>query len=67
MNKRKTLIFIGAVLLLAALVAAPLVHRGDRVQYLTSKVQQGEIKDAVEATGVVNATVQGASGVMRAW
>lgn len=57
MNKRKTLIFIGAVLLLAALVAAPLVHRGDRVQYLTSKVQQGEIKDAVEATGVVNAVV----------
>ncbi len=57
MNRRKTLFIAGAALLLAALVAAPLVHRGDHVQYLTSKVQQGEIRDAVEATGVVNAVV----------
>jgi len=57
MNKRRTWIIAGAALLLAALVAAPLVHRGDHVQYLTSKVLQGEIRDAVEATGVVNAVV----------
>ena len=56
MNKR-TLFIAGGTLLVAALVAAPFVHRGDRVQYLTSKVQQGEIKDSVEATGVVNAVV----------
>jgi HlyD family secretion protein len=47
----------GAALLLAALVAAPLVRHGERVQYLTSKVERGEIKDAVDATGVVNAVV----------
>ena len=57
MNKRRVWLIAGAALLLAALVAAPLVHRGDHVQYLTSKVQQGEIRDAVEATGVVNAVV----------
>jgi HlyD family secretion protein len=56
MNKRTLFIAAGS-LLLVALVAAPFVHRGDRVQYLTSKVQRGEIRDAVEATGVVNAVV----------
>jgi HlyD family secretion protein len=57
MNKRKTLFIAGAVLLLAALATMSFVHRGDHIQYLTSKVQQGEIKDAVDATGVVNAVV----------
>jgi HlyD family secretion protein len=45
------------VLVVAALIAVPLVRRNDHIQYLGSRVQQGEIKDAVEATGVVNAVV----------
>jgi HlyD family secretion protein len=57
MSKRKASLIAGAAALLVAVVAAPLVRHGDRIQYLTSKVQQGEIKDAVEATGVVNAVV----------
>jgi HlyD family secretion protein len=57
MNKRRTLFIAGAALLLAALVAAPMLRRGDHVQYLATKVQQGEIRDAVEATGIVNAVV----------
>src|ERR1043165_4890779 len=57
MSKRTTMFVAGAALLLAALVAAPLVRHGERVQYLTSKVERGEIKDAVDATGVVNAVV----------
>jgi HlyD family secretion protein len=57
MNRRKTLLIAGAALLLAALVAAPMLRRGDHVQYLATKVQQGEIRDAVDATGVVNAVV----------
>jgi HlyD family secretion protein len=57
MNKRRALFFAGAVLLLTGLATMSFVHRGDHIQYLTSKVQQGEIKDAVEATGVVNAVV----------
>jgi HlyD family secretion protein len=51
------LIIAGAALLLAALVAAPMLRRGDHVQYLATKVQQGEIRDAVDATGIVNAVV----------
>src|ERR1051326_8277355 len=62
MSKRTTMCVAGAALLLAALVAAPLVRHGERVQYLTSKVERGEIKDAVDATGVVNAVVSGRVG-----
>lgn len=53
---KKWLLALG-VLLLAVLVAAPLLRRGDRVQYLGSSVMQGEIKDGVDATGIVNAVV----------
>ena len=54
--RKKWLIFAGVVVL-ALLAAAPLLHRGSPVQYLTSKVEQGEIRDSVDATGVVNAVV----------
>src|SRR5947199_277998 len=50
------LILIGAAALIA-LTAATLMHRGDRVQYLASAVQRGDIRDAVDSTGVVNAVV----------
>ena len=48
---------LGGAAALAALVAVALLRRGDAVQYLTSKVQQGEIRDAVDATGTVNAVI----------
>ena len=48
---------LGGAGALAALIALAVVRRGDSVQYLTSKVQQGEIRDAVDATGTVNAVI----------
>src|SRR5207237_1171567 len=42
---------------LGALVALLAFHRGDAIQYLTAKVQQGVIRDAVDATGTVNAVI----------
>jgi HlyD family secretion protein len=60
MNKRLTKkhwIIIAAVLLLALLAASALIHRGDTTTYLTTKVLQGEIRDAVEASGTVNAVI----------
>lgn len=50
------LILIGAAALIA-LTAAALMRRGDRVQYLAFAVQRGDIRDAVDSTGVVNAVV----------
>jgi HlyD family secretion protein len=50
------LILIGAAALIA-LTAAALMRRGDSVQYLASAVQRGDIRDAVDSTGVVNAVV----------
>src|ERR1051325_8293348 len=46
---------IAAVVVL--LVGARLIHHDARVHYLGSKVEQGEINDVVESTGVVNAVV----------
>lgn len=60
MSKRLTRrhwIIIGGVLLLALLAASALIHRGDTTQYITAKVQEGEIRDAVEASGTVNAVI----------
>src|SRR5438132_5924896 len=49
-----TLVGFGALAGLAVLLGVP---RGGRVQYLTAKVQKGEIRDAVDATGTVNAVI----------
>ncbi len=54
---RKSWYILAAAIVLALLVAAPLLRRRDTIQYLTTKVQQGEIRDAVEATGTVNAVI----------
>jgi len=43
----------GLVVLLAVLG----FHRGEVVEYITARVLQGEIRDAVEATGTVNAVI----------
>ena len=50
--------FVGGALLVAAGAVITLgAHRSDHPQYLSSVVQQGNILDAVEATGTVNAVV----------
>jgi HlyD family secretion protein len=54
---RKQWLIIAVVLLLALLAASALTHRGDTTQYITAKVQEGEIRDAVEASGTVNAVI----------
>ncbi len=42
---------------LVALIAVFALRRGDTIHYLTAKVEQGEIRDAVDATGTVNAVI----------
>lgn len=48
---------LGALGVLVVLITALGVRRGDSVQYLTAKVQRGQIRDAVDATGTVNAVI----------
>ena len=48
---------MAAVCALAALLGARLLNRGDRLTHLTAKVQRGEIRDVVDATGTVNAVI----------
>jgi HlyD family secretion protein len=50
-------LFAAAVVAMSLLIAAPLLRRGNRVQYLASKVERGEIRDVVDSTGIVNAVV----------
>ena len=50
-------LIVAGLIGLVALIAAWAFHRGDPVQYLTATVQQGEIRDAVDATGTVNAVI----------
>jgi HlyD family secretion protein len=56
LTKRHWLIIVG-VIVLALLAVSALTHRGDATQYITAKVQEGEIRDAVEASGTVNAVI----------
>jgi HlyD family secretion protein len=62
--KRKWLFLSGAVLLVLVILAFT-VHRNQQTEYLTAKVEHGDIMDAVDATGSVNAvtTVQVGSQV----
>ena len=55
-SRRKWLLAGGAAALIA-IIAAFSLRGGDHTQYLTSPVQRGEIRDAVDATGTVNAVV----------
>ncbi len=49
---------VSALLVVAAAsVAAGFRRGGDALRHLTAKVQRGEIRDAVEATGTVNAVI----------
>ncbi len=56
-GRRKVWILTAGVLALAAIVVVTLASRGDRLRHLTAKVQKGEIRDVVDATGTVNAVI----------
>jgi HlyD family secretion protein len=56
-RRRKVWLIAGGVVILIAALSVPLLRRKESVQYLANKVLQGEIRDAVEATGIVNAVV----------
>jgi HlyD family secretion protein len=44
-------------MVVAAIVAAKILHGGDPISHLTAKVQRGQIRDVVDATGTVNAVI----------
>jgi HlyD family secretion protein len=56
-HSRRRWIIGGGLVALIAIIAAFSLRRTDQTQYLTSAVQRGEIRDAVDATGTVNAVV----------
>jgi HlyD family secretion protein len=56
-RRRTWLLTAAGVLLLAAVLGAKLLERGDRLRHLTAKVQRGEIRDVVDATGTVAAVI----------
>jgi HlyD family secretion protein len=62
---RKKWVLVLVVLAAAAVLAAFVLRRGEKVQYFTAKVERGDIRDVVEATGTINAvtTVQVGSQV----
>src|SRR2546428_3088622 len=57
MNRKKVWVMLVGFAALAGLAVLLGVPRGGGVQYLTAKVQKGEIRDAVDATGTVNAVI----------
>ncbi len=48
---------IAAVLVVAALFAAFSLNRKEKPQYFTAKVEHGDVRDVVEATGTINAVI----------
>ena len=64
MNRQRWLIVAG-VAIVVILIVAFARGRGTPVQYFTAKVDRGEIRDVVEATGTVNAVVTGDGDVAR--
>ncbi len=56
-HKKRWLLVVSGLSGLVVLLAVFALPRGDAVQYLTAKVEQGEIRDAVDATGTVNAVI----------
>jgi HlyD family secretion protein len=51
----KRWIVAGAVILVVVVLAAFVFNRGDSVQYFTSPVERGDVRQVVEATGTINA------------
>src|SRR5437764_8119053 len=56
MTKRKWLI-LGSVVLVAGVFVALSLNRSAQAQHFTAKVERGEIKDVVEATGTINSVI----------
>jgi HlyD family secretion protein len=58
-SRRKLWLLAAGAAVLAAVVAAGLrlLHGGPPLAHLTAKVQRGEIRDVVDATGTVNAVI----------
>jgi len=56
-RRRIWLAVAAGVCALAVLVGARLLNRGERLTHFTAKVQRGEIRDVVDATGTVNAVI----------
>src|SRR5579864_5919596 len=56
-RRRRTWLLVIAASAAVLLIAAALLRHDNRIRYLGSKVEQGEIRDEVESTGVVNAVV----------
>jgi HlyD family secretion protein len=55
---RRLAVFVAAVVVVAAALSARFyLEGGDRLTYVTAKVERGAIHDAVEATGTVNAVI----------
>src|ERR1700675_1381723 len=56
MTKLKWLIVVGIVIL-SGLFAALRLNQDGQVQHFTAKVERGEIRDVVEATGTINSVI----------
>jgi HlyD family secretion protein len=56
MKRRGWIILVAVVVAVGALVAFALSRSG-QVQHFTAKVERGDIKDSVEATGTINAVI----------
>ncbi len=56
-SRRRLWLLVAGAVALAAIVTVTLSKRGDQLRHLTAKVQQGEIRDLVNATGTVNAVI----------
>lgn len=56
-RRRTVAVAAGAGVLVLGLLGAKLLSRGDPLRHLTAKVERGEIRDVVDATGTVNAVV----------
>jgi HlyD family secretion protein len=56
-NTKKIWIALAVVALAAALIAARMLTSRDTTLYFTEKIDRGEIRDVVEATGTINAVI----------
>ncbi|HEY8020660.1 MAG TPA: efflux RND transporter periplasmic adaptor subunit [Thermoanaerobaculia bacterium] len=57
LRRRRILLVLVLAGAAAALAGAWLLRRGDEVRYFAAKVERGEIRDTVEATGTVSAVI----------
>ncbi|HVG90539.1 MAG TPA: efflux RND transporter periplasmic adaptor subunit, partial [Alphaproteobacteria bacterium] len=55
-TKTKWLVLAGIVVVVGV-IAAIVLNRGSQPQNFTAKVERGEIRDVVEATGMINAVI----------